>query len=249
MFKKILLLIALIYVSLAGTSYAKTSIISDIDETVKRTRGESFRGLYHSIMTHKVFSGMDTLLKRAKGDLFFVSEDYNFLEFNVEKLIKENKLKAKEVFTRVPFAFESEHSYKYETVKRIMDSSKDKFILIGDDSGVDQDVYTQIAKDYPGRVAEIYIHVVKNEKPLNRNVTPYFTAFDIAVNEFKNNRFTKDQVMEVGRTLLKEEKFHKVFPKYAHCPKTNREIKTRNVPLIERLIGSVSKKTLDYCNS
>ncbi len=249
MFRKILLLIALIYVSLAGTSYAKTSIITDIDETVKRTRGESFRGLYHSILTHKVFSGMDTLLKKTKGDLFFVSEDYKFLEFNVEKLIKDNKLNAKGVYTRVPFAFESEHSYKYETVKRIMESSNDKFILIGDDSGVDQDVYTQIAKDFPGRVSEIYIHVVKNEKVIMKGVTPYFTAFDIAVNEFKKKRFTKDQVVDVGRALLKEEKFHKVFPKYAHCPKSNIEIKTRNAPLIDKLIGNISKKTLDYCNS
>ncbi|MCO4753892.1 MAG: DUF2183 domain-containing protein [Bacteriovoracaceae bacterium] len=248
MLKKILILVALIYVSISN-SFAKTSVISDMDETVKRTRGESFRGFYHSFLTHKVFSGMDTLLKDMKGDLFFVSENFNLFEFNIEKLVDEYNLKAKEVYTKTPFAYDSDFAYKYATVKRIIESSKDKFILIGDDEGIDQDVYTQISKDFKGRVLEIYIHVVKNNKKLSNKVTPYFTAFDIAVNEFKKGRLNKEQVTAVGKKLLSEDKFHKAFPKYAHCPKEASEIKTQKVPLIQRLIGNVSKKTLDYCNS
>ncbi|MEX0798250.1 MAG: phosphatase domain-containing protein [Bacteriovoracaceae bacterium] len=252
MVKKLLLLIALIYMSVSNV-FAGVSVITDINETVKRTRGENFRGFYHSFLSHKMFGGMDFLLKEMDeyvDDLYLVSGSYDFMRFNVDKLAAAYKLKPKEIYTRAPFRHNSNFSYKYETIKRIIENSKEQqFILMGDDAGVDQDVYAAIKKDFPGKILEIYIHVVKNEKKPSWTVEPFHTAFDVAVNEYNRGRLGKEKVFKIGKAVFNEEKFHKVFPGYAHCPKEAREISTKRQKDFDLLIGDITKRTLDFCNS
>lgn len=252
MVKKVLILIAFIYISVSN-AFAGVSIITDTNETLKRTRGESLRGMYHAFLTHKMFGSMETLIDYMGDyakDLYIVSSSYNFLKFNVESLVEEHNLKPREIFTRAPFKHSSEFAYKYDTVKRIFENNKDdKFILIGNDENVDQEVYTQIKRDFPGRVLEIYIHVVDNGKELLKEVTPYYTAFDVAVNEVGKGRLKRERASLIGEAIVKEQKFHKVFPGYAHCPTEAEEIRTKRLKAFDRLTNNITKKTLDFCNS
>ena len=223
-------------------------MISGMDGTFKRTRGESFRGFYNAVLSHKIFVGMDSLYKEMNGDLYFVSDSYNFMNFNAEELVDEYKLKPKEIISREPFAHDSEFSYKYSMVKKIIESSKDDFVLVGNDKGVDQEVFAKIKEEFPSRVDEVYIHVVENNKDILRDVVPYHTAFDIAVNEYSKGRMPYGKVAKIGEEIFSEEKFHKVFPLNAHCPRESKELNTKKLKEFDHLISDITKKTLDFCN-
>lgn len=244
--KKILILIALISISLSK-SFAAVSVISEMEDSFKRTRGESFRAFYNSVLSHKVFSGMDKLYQQVEGDLYFVCDHYNFLNFSSESLLEEFGVKAREIVAREPFKFDSEFSYKYSTYKRIVAGSNDKFVLVGNDKGVDQEVFAQIKKEFPEKILAMYIHVVEDKK-LEAGVTPYHTAFDIAANEHAKGRLSFDKVRKVGEAIYSEEKFHKVFPANSHCPKKVKELSTKPVKKLDALISGIAKKTLDHCN-
>lgn len=245
--KKLLILIAFILLATSNT-FAATSVISGMEDTFKRTRGESFRAFYNSVLSHKIFGGMDAFMKQAQGELYFVSDGYDFLDFMSHDLVKEFNVKPKEIVSREPFAHASDFAYKYNSFKRIIESSKDNFILVGNDKGIDQEVFAQIKNEFPERILDMYIHVVKNEKKLKSGMTPYHTAFDIAVSEYSKARFDYDKVKKVGKTIFSEEKFHKVFPLNAHCPKEQKEIKTKSLKEFDILIGDITKKTLEFCN-
>lgn len=247
MIKKILLLIALVYIS-TTTVFAKTSVISTVEDTLQRTRGESFREFYQSLLVHKVFEGMDAFLKNYPGDLYLLSEKYDPLAFNIDGLLDEVDLEPKELVTRSPFLFPSEESYKLSQARRIIDSSSDSFVLIGNDKGVDQKVFQKLRKLYGPRIQGAYLHVVENKK-LPKGLIPYNTAFDIAVSEYSQGRMGKKETLNIGSSINKLEKFHKVFPKNSHCPRNKNQLQTKKVKSFAPLIGSISRKTLEYCNS
>lgn len=247
MIKKILLLVALIYISTTSV-FAKTSIISTVEDTLQRSRGESIREFYHSLLVHKVFEGMDTFLRNYPGDLYLVSEQYGPLAFSLDGLLEDAKLRPKELVTRAPFMFASEESYKLTQAKRIIDSSSDSFILIGNDKGADQKVFKELRKAYGDRIQGAYLHVVDNKK-LAKGLIPFNTAFDIAVSEYTQGRMKKTDTKSIGKSINGVEKFHKVFPKNAHCPKNKDQLKTKKVKSFAPLIGSISRKTLEYCNT
>ena len=253
MIKKLLILAALIYVSVSN-AFGGVSLISGVDETVKRTRGEGVRGFYNSFLTQKTFVGVDSLFEEMGPYLnksYFVSDTYNFLEFNVDSLVETFNMGPKEVFTRPPLRFNSAFAFKYQTIKRIIQSEKDeKFILVGNNEDVDQDVYLQIKAEFPEKVLDIYLHVVKEDgQEFAPGVIPYLTAFDIAVNEFAQGRMKKEKVIKIGKKIFKEKKFHKVFPLYAYCPREAEELKTKPVKTFDFMINNLNKKTLDFCNS
>lgn len=235
----------------AGISnvYSATSVISEMENTFKRTRGESFRGFYNSVLSHKVFGSMDTLAKEVKGELYFVSDQYSLFNFNTEELVEEFGIKPKEIVSREAFKYDSDYSYKYAVYKRIIESSEDQFILVGSDKGVDQEVFAQIKKEFPKRVLKMYIHIVENRKNILEGMAPYHTAFDIALSEYSDGRMSRKSVQKIGKSIGGEEKFHKVFPHNAHCPRELDEITTKESEDFKELIGLVTKKTLDFCNS
>ncbi len=190
---------------------------------------------------------MDSFLRHYPGDVYLISEQYGPLAFNLEGLLEKAELNPKEVVTREPFLFSSEKEYKLAQAKRIIDSSSDSFVLIGNDKGVDQKVFKELRRKYGERVQGAYIHVVENKK-LSTGLIPFNTAFDIAVSEFSQGRMKKKDTASIGKSINKVKKFNKVFPTNAHCPNSKDELKTKKVKTFSPLIGSISRKTLEYCN-
>lgn len=246
MFKKVLILLAFILLTTQQV-FAKTSIISGVEGTLKRTRGEKIRGFYNSVFSHKVFEGMDEYLRQANTDLYLVNEKYSMFDFNIEQLVDEKKLSPKEIISRELLEHDSEYAFKLAAIKKIIEETKDDYILIGNDSESDQDVFSQIRKEYPNRIKGIYIHVLDNKKLLP-DALPFYTAFDIAVNEYSKKRLNYKSVKKIGSDIFSEDKFHKVFPENAHCPTEKRELATKELKEFDYLISEITKKTLNFCN-
>lgn len=210
-------LIALFILVFSFSSLAQISIISDLDDTIKITEAG---GNATDIIGDDVYTGMPELLKAARSyaqDLYILSASPTFMEKIIRSTLRKHDISYKNLILRRNI-FEDKFSYKVREIKRIMDASSDDFILIGDDYGMDPEVYEEIEKQYPGRVLGRYIHKVKG-RAFPKSIT-YWTSLDLFLFEFLSGRMEASAVEGAFDVLGAEKNLEMIFPRLAHCPTT-----------------------------
>lgn len=241
----------LLLVSFSVYSY-ETFIISDLDDTIKRTNVDSSgRALYNAVLTRKIFAGMDDLFKSMNtysSDLYILSNSPNMFRFNILKLLKKHGIVATAVSTRNLIRDRDGFKYKYNFVVNKIKQVGKKVILLGDDVGEDPEVYEKVMMDYPDKVAAIYIHKVKN-RSIPSVVTPYISVFDIAVKEYKAQRMNLNQATVLGDALLFDYNLNNVLPKFSHCPKKTDFWQSYNVSELNDLVDEVANRITKFCLS
>lgn len=210
--KNILILTLLV---LSFNTLAQVSIISDLDDTIKITEAG---GNATDIIGDDVYTGMPEFLELAKSyspTLYILSASPSFMESKIRSTLRLHEIAYKRLILRSNI-FEDKFSYKVKEIKRIMDASRDDFILIGDDFGMDPEVYAEIERLYPARVLGIYIHKVKG-RDFKDGVT-YYTSFDLFLREFESGRMEAASVEKGINALNREKNMEMIFPRKAFCP-------------------------------
>jgi len=170
------------YPILFKTTESPFDIISDIDDTILVSyTADFFKRIGTVIFTspgkRKVIDFTQKLFKEFKkydARVFYVSKSESNLFAMLTSFIEHNKLpKGKLILT--PYLSISQQKkkkkgihYKLDHIKFILDHTKTKkYVLIGDDSQKDMEVYSQIATEFPERILYIYIRQTK------RKILPY----------------------------------------------------------------------------
>jgi phosphatidate phosphatase APP1 len=157
----------------------KTAVISDIDDTVLVTHTlNTFRKvrtlLVKNALKRKAVKEMKDLYQKfsLKGyPFFYVSNSESNLFPLIRLFLEHNHFPIGPVFLK-PFVkwnqiFKKKKrpatvSHKKEKITFVLNSLKTTdFILIGDDSQKDPEIYADISKAFPGRIKKIYIRSVK----------------------------------------------------------------------------------------
>lgn len=250
MAKRLLTLLTLV-LSFSAFSY-DTIVISDLDDTIKRTNVDrSGRAIYNAVFTQKVFAGMTDLFETMDSytsGLYVLSNSPNMFRFNIFKLLNKHSINAVEVSTRRLLRDRDGFHYKYKFVVNKIKETDSKVVLLGDDVGEDPEVYEKVKANYPNKVAAIYIHKVKNRE-IPDVVTPYISVFDIAVNEYKAERMNLNQAMMLGDAVFSDYDINKVLPKYTYCPKTDTFWDAYDVSELNDLIDDISDKISTFCTT
>lgn len=114
------------------------------------------------------------------------------------------------------------YNYKLKTINEVFEKFPNmKFILIGDNTESDVEVFNRIDKERPGRVLSIIIMNVRNEKKdptIYRKAILCNTSFDAALDFVKNNIMSPDAAYELG---LKLKDLHILSPDYKIDEKIN----------------------------
>jgi len=244
------LLITLIFIlSFSAFSY-ETFIISDLDDTIKRTNVDhSGRAIYNGAFTRNIFSGMDDLFQMMSGyssDLYVLSNSPNMLRYNIIALLKKYEISVTEISTRNLIRDRNGFNYKFNYVVEKITNTNQKAILIGDDVGEDPEVYAKVKQQYPSKVAAIYIHKVKN-RVIPQGLTPYISVFDIAVREYAANRMNLAQAFVLGDNLLRKYDPNKVIPHFSFCPKKKSFWTSHNVSELNDLVEDIANKMTKFC--
>lgn len=249
MIKKLLILIFLVSIC-SSKAFSKPLVISSVNDIIKRNRGENIRGFYHALLAKRTFTGMDLLFKELGPDVIFVSSRSDIFKSNIEELLLENGVPYLEVYTQGLWEFSSDYAYKLHTIKRILNTTRQKVILIGDDEGVDEEVYLQVAKDFPEKVERIYLREVKGEVLSSALVWPFTNAYDLAVAEYRAGRLGMSALKDIAKDIISEEKLHKVFPQRMTCQKVLEKLNARDDrhPLLASMTENVRAKVYDYCD-
>lgn len=230
--------------------FAQTAVISDLDETIKRTRVYNpARGLYNALFTRRVFAGMPALFKQMETyapDFYVVSASPKLFKFKIKKLLNDWDLEPVKIYTRV--FFEDKFRFKYNAIKEIIERGYENVILFGDDHELDPAVFDRIKQDFPEKVLAIYVHRIEG-KTLPASSVPYYTSFDVALREYQAQRMPLAGADWIGNLLAGEERFFRVYPTYVECPKTLGQLLTPLVADPEYLIERINQRTLTYCRN
>lgn len=237
---------------LSFNSFAGISIISDLDDTIKVTHSDDFSDSFgYGTSRRKVYLGMPEFLEESKqyvNELSIVTASPRILRFNVNRLLKKNGIKADRVVLNGNIRRPGHVEFKIKAIKKLMDTTTDQYILLGDDVGNDPEIYDEISKLYPGRVLGSYIHIVNNRTVPESSIT-YFTTFELAVKEFLAGRLSKEAVVKVSNAILKEKDLEAVFPEFAHCPKDQSPYSWLFETHFADEAKALSEKLVTYCKT
>ncbi len=161
---------------------AKFGVISDIDDTILKTNvGNKFKMILTTILsnahTRVPFEGVAAFYKALQkgvsenegNPIFYVSSSpYNLYHLLVKFLelqeIPLGPVFLKDFGTHTPFTAGDHKTHKLENIRNVLETYPHlPFVLIGDNSEQDPEIYKQIVHDYPERIRTIYIRKVNDE--------------------------------------------------------------------------------------
>jgi hypothetical protein len=210
----------LAFISGNSQNYNNTIIISDLDDTYKITNSaHPFPAIWNAVFTARSFSGFPVLFNKFKsngGKVIILTKSNQFLKPRVESLFRKDSFKPDQVIMRKGFP----KDYKYRMIQEIIKSNpSSKLILIGDDVSQDPFIYERIAEQYPGKVLNIYIRVIR-KKDLPKSCCGYLTAFDIAGYEVLAGREVAENAVEIANLILTNKNKSTVIPRFIRPDKT-----------------------------
>jgi phosphatidate phosphatase APP1 len=208
-------LILILVLLISFSTFAQVSIISDLDDTIKITQAG---GNATDIIGDDVFTGMPEFFKSASrysDSLYILSASPSFMGSKIRSTLRLRGIQFKELILRSN-VFEDKFTYKVREIKRILDQTRDDFILVGDDLGKDPEVYAEITRLYPSRILSSYIHKV-NGRSFKGSVT-YWTSLDLFLREFEASRMPAKEVETIFDVLGSEKDLEMIFPLKANCP-------------------------------
>ena len=173
---------------LIPTERARFGIISDIDDTILKTNvNNKFKMILTTILsnahTRVPFEGVAAfyraLQKGVSGDennpVFYVSSSpYNLYSLLVKFLklqdIPLGPIFLKDFGTHTPFTAGDHKTHKLKSIRNVLETLAHlQFVLIGDNSEQDPEIYRQIVHEYPERIKVIYIRKVNRDFEKNND--------------------------------------------------------------------------------
>ncbi len=224
-----------------NTLYAKTLIVTDVDDTVKVTDVlNKANAVYNALFSKAAFSGMPELyreLNTSESTFYYVSGSPTFLENKVSAFLEFNNFPQKDHLVLKKGMGTSTYDYKLAAISKIINTeAPDKIILIGDDTEFDPEVYETISKNFPGKVESIYIRAIQDrELPKLEIMKNFFSAAEIAGLEILKGNLGSTSLIKVASSFIRPANGSKIFIEERYCPAEGRA-------QIEELKQSVRKQ-------
>jgi phosphatidate phosphatase APP1 len=256
---------------LSLNAVAGTQIITDFDDTIKRSNipNHGTRTVLNVPLFKKAYTGMPALLQEMEQNsngLYVISASPNLIRSMIKLTMYAYRIPYNEIFTRdlceifsnsvcdaILSGKESLSSeelkikYKVDKIEGVInDNPNDELILLGDNVEADHKVYLKVSDKNPGKVTQIYIRKVKDEV-LPKSVTGFYTAFEVAATEYSKERLTYGQVEDIAKDVLKAKSMYRLIPNYAHCPTKREQFTPVLSEELKPLEIKVQNKVIEYC--
>lgn len=206
---KILVLPLFLLVLSQNTLFAKTMVISDVDDTIKMTDvlGSKTQVVFNGVFRTKAFAGMSELYQEYNHSdtiIHYVSGSPRIIGSRVDNFLEENSFPQKYNLTLKESLKDDTYKYKVDAIKKLIAEEKpDAVVLIGDDTEKDPEVYNFISKENPELVKAIYIRAVQNRAlPENPVLKNFFAAPELAAYEFERGEIDSVSVSFVTNAFI-----------------------------------------------
>ncbi len=223
-------------------------LVSDVDDTVKATNVERFFASARNAWSGRfMFAGMNELYRGLLGEagsLEFVSNAPTLLQKRVARHLDAAGFPGYRLTLRGNV---TNGRFKQECLQAMHGASTSRFLLIGDDTEHDPEVYEEFRQ---GRdVAAVYIHRITGRAfgYGKRGMTLFTTAYDIALHEHRADpdRLTLEEAEAVGEAVLTAPDAA-FFPAFQRCP--DGPVQSLDLPeRLARLQALIGKRIGNLC--
>ena len=210
-----------------NAGYAKTLIVSDIDDTIKVTNVLSNMDIIiNGLFSVKEFSGMSELyrqLNSADTTIYYVSGSPKLVVGQVQKFLGFNQFPQNSNLILKKLSH-STYEYKLTEIRKLIkDINPDQIILLGDDTEFDPEVYDEVSKENSGKVKSIYIRAIQNRKiPKNDLIRSFFSSVEVAGFELLNGRVSSSGFSKIASAFINQSNFSIVSIPRRYCPTIGR---------------------------
>lgn len=195
----------------ASQGFAKTLIISDIDDTLKAAHvRDNMEMVKNAFITTLAFKGMSEtfteVLRNSETEIVYVT---NALEW-LMKASHTEFIGANFPLGKIYFRNGSAETHKYNTIKRILkDPSIDRLILVGDNAEQDISFYHQISQEFQDRMEiHTYIRIAyalpTEVLPLKPNQKGFASPLELLADLTKNSFIPYERYLNVAEKLSQE---------------------------------------------
>lgn len=223
-FAKETLYFFLIFSSFSVYAGNKPYIISGFDDVLRQADNTGLYNVAIKILEKdKTYSGMPELYNLISKEevvpkFTLVSAISTMFDRRIDKFLLDSKYPSHQRYLRSWLTEWSIENFKISKIKKIVkENSKRNFIVIFDNSDASLALSRWLQKNLPDRILSIYLREVVSKK-LPKKTIPFFTAFDIALNEFMLKRMNLNQVKLVAEAILRESDVEMILPSYGVCP-------------------------------
>lgn len=198
-------------------------LISDLDDTIKITHTTSrLRTVIRGLWGAQAYAGMPELYQEWIGDreFFVVSSSPVWIEAKIQRFLNKFKFPPSKLFLRDWVRETKVADFKFQRLNKLVLSAKERgiqVILVGDDSEYDPEVFDRLKSEHPDTVLKAYVRSIRGRK-IPDGLFPFYLAFDIAVEEYREKRLLLPQLMRVGKATLDQTNPEYVIPYFAHHP-------------------------------
>ncbi len=238
MFSVSILCLIIFCLPLFSVATEKPYLISGFDDVLRQAENTGLiKASIKIFEKDKTFAGMPELYtiisnQELSPKFVLVSGISTWFENRINQFLVESKFPPHRRYLRNWITEWSIANFKIEKIKEIMtDRPGRKFIVIFDNSNPSLMLAEEIHAQFSNQIQTVYLHQIVEKKIPGRAVG-YFTAFDIAINEYVAKRMSSVEVLVVGQAIADEKRAELLFPSYAVCPsnynpchKTDAEIK------------------------
>ncbi len=200
-------------------------LISGFDDVLRQAENTGvLKSALKILEADKTFAGMPELYRQltvneVNPKFVLVSAISTWFDGRVESFLEQNEMPSHSAYLRNWLTEWSIEDFKLNRIKTIIDDRPlRKFIVIFDNSEASLRLSERLHQLYPIKVKAIYLRqVVLNKRP--ESATYFYTAFDIAMNEYMQKRLPLAALEKVAADVLSETRKYLIFPPYAICPK------------------------------
>ena len=206
-----------------NTTFAKTLIVSDIDDTVKVTDVLGMPSIIiNGLFSVKEFSGMSELYRELNTNetaIYYVSGSPKMFKKKVDNFLSYNNFpQSPNLIMRKLGVTTSD--FKLSVIRElIIKTMPDKIILFGDDTEFDPEVYDTLSKENEGKVESIYIRSIQNRRlPNNDLIKTFFASVEIAAFELFKGNLSESGFKKITTSFMNQANSSKVVIRGRYCP-------------------------------
>ena len=209
-------------------TYAKTLVVSDVDDTIKVTNVLNTRmKIINGLFTKKSFSGMSELYQQLNSPdttIYYVSGSPNIIRTRINSFLKFNNFPQSEKLILKQGSVAT-YDYKLKAIRDLIAQyNPNKIILVGDDTEFDPEVYHTLSAENVGKIEGIYIRSIKNRAlPANDLIKSFFTPVEVAGFELLKDNFSVEGLNLVASSFIKQDHSSKLVIKGRYCPADGRD--------------------------
>lgn len=222
---KVFYLVSFIIFATPVYSDNRPFIISGYDDVLRQAENTGLlKATLKILEDDRTFTGMPELyssitVKEKNPKFVLVSAISHLFDSRIENFLHAESYPAHKRYLRNWITDWSIKKFKVGTIDKIISERPDRFfIVILDNSDPSLELAEQLQVKLSTTIKAIYLRQVARKK-LPEKAIPFYTAFDIAINEFRSGRLDSTEVQKIGNTILSEENVSNLFPDYAICPK------------------------------